>query len=358
MKLKPILILLTLVLISVLVFGCAGAKEQSSTSELNDQTTEKESRATVAQELPTKEKPMVVDKENGVIKLYAEVNAKYFAEPTRHGVVAQGGSNCDKSILTAFTSPADFHKALVDIGAKAGDNVKLDSLAGTTVAGDVLKVTVDIDGTTFDFSDVVKADPGKGWEPRFGGNLENAKAKNTGCILCLDSCSVGIASNAKYGYKEFSDGKVKFYGKQEILKEDKKPVIVSFELKNKVSRAANGFQYKTAAEVKEMIESKEPMHIVDIQVEDEYKSGHIKGSIATYAFPVKTDEEKAKLDAIMSKIKKDEAPVIIVCPRGAGGAERTYNYLKAKGIDEYRLFILKKGWAGWPYSELSATGLN
>ncbi len=357
MKFKPILLLLILLLVSILAFGCTSSKEQANMGESKDRAAEKESKAT-ATETPTRENPMVVDKKNGVIKLYAEVNAKYFVEPTRHGVIKKGGVYADKTILTAFTSPEDFYNALIELGAKAGNNVQIESPPGTIVEGDVLKVTVTVDGKTYDFWDIIKAEPDQGWEPRFGGNLENSKAKNTGCILCLDSCSVGIASNAKYGYKSFNDGKAKFYARQEILKEDKKPVTVSFELKNKVSRAANGFQYKTASEVKGMIKSKEPMHIVDIQVENEYKSGHIKGSIATYAFPVKTDEEKAKLDAIMSKIKKDEAPIIIVCPRGAGGAERTYNYLKAKGIDEYRLFILKKGWAGWPYSELSATGLN
>ena len=33
---------------------------------------------------------------------------------------------------------------------------------------------------------------------RFGGNLDNARTFHTGCILCLDSCAVGITSNASY----------------------------------------------------------------------------------------------------------------------------------------------------------------
>jgi hypothetical protein len=174
---------------------------------------------------------MVVDKEKGVVKLYTEVNAKYFVEPTRHGIVEAAGSNGEKSVLKGFVKPADFYQALIDISAKAGNNVQLKSPAGTVVKGDILKVTANVDGTDYDFSEIIKADPDKGWEPRFGGNLENAKAKNTGCILCLDSCSVGITSNSKYGYMEFADKKVTFFGKQDILKEDKKPVIVSFEVK-------------------------------------------------------------------------------------------------------------------------------
>lgn len=116
------------------------------------------------------------------------------------------------------------------------------------------------------------------------------------------------------------------------------------------------FHYKTAEELKTMLEQGEPIHIVDIQVEEEYKQGHIKGSVATFAYPVKSDEDKAKLDAVLPELQKDEAPIVIVCPRGAGGAERTYQYLQEKGFPEGRLFILEKGWAGWDYREWTATG--
>jgi len=38
-------------------------------------------------------------------------------------------------------------------------------------------------------------------------------------------------------------------------------------------------------------------------------------------------------------------------PRGAGGAKRSYDYLKEKGIAEEGLLILEKGMAGWSYPE-------
>ena len=42
----------------------------------------------------------------------------------------------------------------------------------------------------------------------------------------------------------------------------------------------------------------------------------------------------------------------IVCPRGAGGAKRAYDYMEEKGIPKARLSILEKGQGGWPYKEL------
>jgi len=116
------------------------------------------------------------------------------------------------------------------------------------------------------------------------------------------------------------------------------------------------YQYMTAAEVKEKIENSEEMVLLDIQVEEEWQEHHIAGSLPTHAYPVQSEEDKAKLDAVLSQLEGD-CPIVIVCPRGGGGAERTYNYLKEKGIAEERLFILEKGMAGWPYEELTEKGL-
>ncbi len=116
------------------------------------------------------------------------------------------------------------------------------------------------------------------------------------------------------------------------------------------------YQYMTAAEVKEKIENSEEMVLLDIQVEEEWQEHHIAGSLPTHAYPVQSEEDKAKLDAVLSHLEGD-CPIVSVCPRGGGGAERTYNYRKEKGSAEERLFILEKGMAGWPYEELTEKGL-
>ncbi len=136
---------------------------------------------------------------------------------------------------------------------------------------------------------------------------------------------------------------------------ESKPAAVS-DSANQASKPApkviTEFKYYKADQLKQAIESKAPIQIVDIQVENEYKAHHIKRVIPTYAFPVKTDEDKAKLAKVLPQLQSSKDPIVIICPRGASGAKNTYQYLYDQGIDESRLFILEKGQAGWPYGEL------
>lgn len=112
------------------------------------------------------------------------------------------------------------------------------------------------------------------------------------------------------------------------------------------------YQYKTADDVKTAIETNQDKIILDIQTLDDFDKHHLKGAVATYAYPVKSDEDKAKIDSVMPMLTADNKPVYIMCPRGKGGAEKTYQYLKEKGISEDRLFIIEKGQEGWPYDGL------
>lgn len=110
-----------------------------------------------------------------------------------------------------------------------------------------------------------------------------------------------------------------------------------------------GYQYISAADLKEDIAQKESGLIVDIQVKDEFSAHHIEGATATYAYPVKSQTDKEKLSAVVEQAKQSNEQVVIVCPRGGGGAKRTYDYLKDEGIAESRLYILEGGQAKWPY---------
>lgn len=112
------------------------------------------------------------------------------------------------------------------------------------------------------------------------------------------------------------------------------------------------FNYMAANKVREKIETGQKMIILDIQVAEEFNRHHLRGAVATYAYPVKSDEDRAKLDEMFSQISSNGDPVVIVCPRGKGGAKRTYKYLSSRGISEERLYILENGQAGWPYSWL------
>lgn len=119
------------------------------------------------------------------------------------------------------------------------------------------------------------------------------------------------------------------------------------------ARAGDGYRYMSGAELERRLKAHEPVEVLDIQVEPEFAQHHIVGATPTHAYPVKSAEDKAKLDAALTDLRASADPVVIVCPRGAGGAKRTYDYLKAKGIAEERLFILEKGQGGWTCAELT-----
>ena len=121
-----------------------------------------------------------------------------------------------------------------------------------------------------------------------------------------------------------------------------------------VSLASSGkYNYISAADLETRLNANLPTNIVDIQVEEEFSQHHIKGATPTYAYPVKSDTDRTKLDLTVEQIKGNNDPVVVVCPRGAGGAKRTYDYLLEKGISAERLLILEKGQEGWDCAPLT-----
>ncbi len=124
-----------------------------------------------------------------------------------------------------------------------------------------------------------------------------------------------------------------------------------------VSTYAQGKDYRFISPLnfKKLIESGQKVHLIDLQKEEDFAKKHIKGSIETYAYPVKSDEDKQKLDAIIEKIKKDNLDIIIICPRGGNAAKNAYDYMLSKGITEDRLYILEGGIKEFPYGEMCQT---
>ncbi|HYF84634.1 MAG TPA: YdjY domain-containing protein [Clostridia bacterium] len=205
---KVLSISLCILLVLALVAGCTGKPAAPASSEA-----------------------MVVDKDKKEVSLLTTVNGKYFTEATRHGVVFKDGSNGEKSVLRAIGSEKDFNDALASIGAKGANNVKLDDKGkGVKIEGTKLNVFVTWEGLgkEIPFNDIIISSDPRPMDIRFGGNIENAKSKNTGCILCLDSCPVGITSNSSYAFGE-SDT-VKFTSNKDVLPKDGTTVTVIFRL--------------------------------------------------------------------------------------------------------------------------------
>jgi len=120
--------------------------------------------------------------------------------------------------------------------------------------------------------------------------------------------------------------------------------------------SAADYPYVSPDTLRERLVTGKKTIIVDIRAPAEFAEHHIEGAIATNAYPVKSDGERKRLDTVLGTINASQDDVVIVCPRGGGGAKNTYDYLKAKGVDEKRLFILAKGMEGWPYPELCRPG--
>ncbi len=121
-----------------------------------------------------------------------------------------------------------------------------------------------------------------------------------------------------------------------------------------VSAWASSYRYISAADVKHQVETQENVLLLDIQVKEEFDQHHITGAVETTAYPVKSETDRGKLATILAQAKTSTEPIIIICPRGGGGAKRAYDYLKAQGVSEGRLMILEGGQAQWPYNELLA----
>jgi len=126
-------------------------------------------------------------------------------------------------------------------------------------------------------------------------------------------------------------------------------IAILFILALPVMAWAADFNYITQDDMRARLNAKDDMHIVDICPVDLYAEKHLPGSVETNAYPVKTEEERAKLTPLLDDLKADAKDIIIVCPGGAGGAQRTYEYFAANGIDAGRMKILEHGMKGWPY---------
>jgi len=107
---------------------------------------------------------------------------------------------------------------------------------------------------------------------------------------------------------------------------------------------------------KQWLQSHKSMILVDIQPSEDFLEQHFKGSIMTDAYPVKTVEDRKRLDPAVKKAKASKGDVVIVCPRGKTSANDAYDYLKSQGIPESRLLILEGGIDGWPYKEMLVKG--
>lgn len=190
-------------------------------------------KATEDASVPTKENPIVVDKENKTVKIYAEVNGKYKDESTMHMIVARDGKEADHAMFISDAKALEFHDALESLGLKAGNNMTKDNMGKAQVEGDALDVSFQFDGNdkVYTLDEVVADSSKQPIDMRFGGNYDFQEKAGTGCIACLLSCPAGITSN--HTHKIGDDEKENFtlMLNKDNVPADKTPVIISFAAK-------------------------------------------------------------------------------------------------------------------------------
>ncbi len=189
--------------------------------------------------LPTRENPLVVDMKEKRVLIYTEVSEANLHNTNPHwGIVFKDGKFGDKAILRSFAHPVVFHDALLQIGAKPGNNLTKDVI-GKSVEGDSIELTATWAGLRKEAmpGDIFYDKMGKGFDIKFGGNRKAAEEMNTGCITCLESCWIAITSNANYptitGATRAISPNSLFRGRPEVLPAGDKPVIVIYRLAGK-----------------------------------------------------------------------------------------------------------------------------
>ncbi|PLV58131.1 YdjY domain-containing protein [Brachyspira pilosicoli] len=180
--------------------------------------------------------PVIIDADKKEIIIEAIVNGKYFNSPSRHhGIVFEGGKYGDRAVLIGLSDEREVYQALIDIGAIAGDNLKLEEYTKVSknVDGQKLDVFVTWDGLgkEIPFAEIIKSDDVRPMDIRFGGNFEAAKENRTGCILCLDSCPIAITSDAAYATAELDSKKIDKFIREDVLPKDGEKVSVIFRIK-------------------------------------------------------------------------------------------------------------------------------
>lgn len=213
-----------------------GNKAENTQAVENQEQTEnagEQTEAATEASVPTKENPMVVDKENKTVKIYAEVNEKYKDESTMHMIVARDGKESDHAMFISDAKALEFHDALESLGLKAGNNMTKDNMGKAQVEGDALDVSFQFDGDdkAYAIDEVVADSSGQPIDIRFGGNYDFQKDAGTGCISCLLSCPAGITSN--HTHKIGDDEKENFtlMLNKDNVPADKTPVIITFAAK-------------------------------------------------------------------------------------------------------------------------------
>ena len=179
----------------LLTLGITGCGAQKDTGSDSAEETTKEAQGETQEGTDA----LTVDEASKTITVQATATGN--TESSIHLLVNESGSNAKSAFFTTEASTMDFYDALVELGGIPGNNIPVDAESGT-ILGSGLDVSITVDGTEYDTYDLITASEEREMDMRFGGNVALNQEYATGCLLCMESCSVGIASDAAYQYNE------------------------------------------------------------------------------------------------------------------------------------------------------------
>jgi len=152
---------------------------------------------------------LVIDEEKKTVRVKGWITT--LKQSNHCGIGWAGGSNGSawgqtKFLIETEIQPDEVFAALSTIGKKSGNNLSWWN-RDTAVEGDPVSIKLFWPGLDrlYDLSELVRDSNGSPLELRFGGNLQAAVKRKTGCIACLTSCYVAIVSNAKLVLSERKD---------------------------------------------------------------------------------------------------------------------------------------------------------
>lgn len=174
-----------------------------------------------------------VDTAAKTVTISAKVNGKYFDNSTRHFIVDQNGFNKGTAILTSYCIPDDLYNGLVKAGGvswskSAGKTLKNGEKNTVSNAENKnfskLDVSVSWGDETHTLAECLTTEKEGSAAPEidmvFTGNPGAAAKTPSGCMVCMDSCYIGMVANCAYGLCVIDDGDPELYARPEAFPAD------------------------------------------------------------------------------------------------------------------------------------------
>ena len=187
---------------------------------------------------------VVVNTAAKTVTIKASVNGTYFTKSTRHLMIDRKGFNKGLAILDSYCYPEDLYNGLVKAGGvswssskdktlKNGEKISKGNAENKNYS--TMSVTISWEGESHDLSECLTTTRGGSSAPKlnmvFSGNPKAAAKTYSGCMVCLDSCYIGIVSNSEYGLCDIDNGKPTVFARSDVLPDDGTVVDVTFKLK-------------------------------------------------------------------------------------------------------------------------------